>query len=490
VFGLVVQDIAATITKLILRPIFRSLSAGLLSVGSRVIIWYLCRQPGEAVTQCGAEGSRGFTKKNGDHMNDVFRYANGRLHCETIPLADIAAAVGTPTYVYSRVALLARAEAVKQAIAVHAPDGLVCYAVKANGSPALLRLLAQAGLGADVTSGGELFLARHAGFPPQRTLFSGVGKSAAEIRDAIAANIRAIHLESAMEMEVVAQAAQTVGRPAAVGVRVNPGIEAATHPHISTGGQAHKFGVSPDQALALLRQAARHPWLRPVGLAVHIGSQITELAPFAAAAQQLVALAQEMEKLGTWLDYLDAGGGLGVAYETAVPDPSEWIKAVAQPIRAAGYQLVVEPGRSLVADCGMLLTRVLYLKRQREKQFVVVDAGMTDLLRPALYDAHHPILPVAESDDAKTQLVDVVGPICETGDYLARERPLPPLQSGDLLAITQAGAYGFAMSSNYNGRLRPAEVLVNGEQFRIIRRRQEYADLLPDVAPAHFGRDG
>jgi diaminopimelate decarboxylase len=323
-------------------------------------------------------------------MNDVFNYANGRLHCETIPLAEIAAAVGTPTYVYSQAALLARAAAMKQATAVHAPGGLVCYAVKANGNPALLRLLAQAGLGADVTSGGELFLARHAGFPPERILFSGVGKSAAEIEEAITAGIRAIHLESDMEMAVVAQVAQALGQPAAIGVRVNPGIEAATHPHISTGGQAHKFGVSPEKALALLRQAADHPWLRPVGLAVHIGSQITELAPFAAAARQVVALAHEVEKLGIRLDYLDAGGGLGVGYETAVPDPSDWIKAVAQPIQAAGYQLVVEPGRSLVADCGLLLTRVLYLKRQGEKQFIIVDAGMTDLLRPALYDAHHP----------------------------------------------------------------------------------------------------
>jgi diaminopimelate decarboxylase len=208
-----------------------------------------------------------------------------------------------------------------------------------------------------------------------------------------------------------------------------------------------------------------------------------ELAPFTAAAQQLVALAHEVEKLGIRLDYLDAGGGLGVAYETAVPDPSEWIKTVAQPIQAAGYQLVVEPGRSLVAGCGLLLTRVLYLKRQGEKQFAIVDAGMTDLLRPALYDAHHPILPVIEPDDAKTQLVDVVGPVCETGDYLARERPLPPVQPGDLLAITQAGAYGFAMSSNYNGRLRAAEVLVNGDQYRLIRRRQAYGDLLAGTEP-------
>jgi diaminopimelate decarboxylase len=421
-------------------------------------------------------------------MNKGFGYYNGRLHAESIPLDEIGATVGTPTYVYSQTALLARAAAVKEATAVYAPGALVCYAVKANGNPALLRLLAQTGLGADVTSGGELFLARHAGFSPERILFSGVGKSAAEIEAAIRAGIRAIHLESEMEMAVVAQIAQAVGQPMAVGVRVNPGIDAATHPHISTGGQAHKFGVSPEQALALVRQAAAHPWLRPVGLAVHIGSQITELAPFAAAARQMVALAHEAEKMGIRLAYLDAGGGLGVAYETAVPHLSDWIQAVAQPVQAAGYQLVVEPGRSLVADCGLLLTRVLYHKKQGEKQFIIVDAGMTDLLRPALYDAHHPILPVIEAGDAQRQLVDIVGPVCETGDYLARERPLPLLQPGDLLAIMQAGAYGFAMSSNYNGRLRPAELLVNRDQFHLSRRRQEYGDLLAGTEPTTRNR--
>jgi diaminopimelate decarboxylase len=424
-------------------------------------------------------------------MSEAFSYTNGRLRCESIPLAEIEAAVGTPTYVYSRAALLARVGLVKEAAATstssaqaaQAAAGLVCYAVKANGNPVLLRLLAQAGLGADVTSGGELFLARQAGFAPERILFSGVGKSAVEIQEAITANIRAIHLESEMEMAVVAEVARAVGQPAAVGVRVNPGIEATTHPHISTGGQAHKFGVSPEQALALIRQAAAHPWLRPVGLAVHIGSQIMELAPFAAAAQQLVTLAQQLAQMGIRLNYLDAGGGLGVAYQAVAPDLVAWVQTVARPIQAAGYQLVVEPGRSLVADCGVLLTRVVYLKKQGKKRFVIVDAGMTDLLRPALYDAYHPILPVNAPDGAARQQVDVVGPVCETGDYLARERPLPTLKPGDLLAITQAGAYGFAMSSNYNGRLRPAEVLVNGDQFRLIRRRQEYGDLLAGTEP-------
>jgi diaminopimelate decarboxylase len=417
-------------------------------------------------------------------MNADFSYTNGRLHAESIPLAEIAAAVGTPTYVYSKAALLARAAAVREA---QAPGGLVCYAVKANGNPVLLRLLAAAGLGADVTSGGELFLALHAGFPPERILFSGVGKSATEIREAITADIRAIHLESAMELALVAEVAQAVGQPAAVGVRLNPGIEAMTHPHISTGGQAHKFGVPAQEALALIQQAAAHPWLHPVGLAVHIGSQITDLAPFVMAAQQLVALARQLEGTGIQLAYLDAGGGLGVAYETAAPDLTDWVRQIAQPIQAAGYQPVVEPGRSLMAACGLLLTRVVYLKKQGTKPFVIVDAGMTDLLRPALYDAYHPILPINAFDGQVDQPVDVVGPVCETGDYLGRERLLPPLQPGDLLAITQAGAYGFAMSSNYNGRLRPAEVLVDGEQFYLIRRRQGYEDLLRDVKPLPFG---
>jgi diaminopimelate decarboxylase len=434
----------------------------------------------------------------GNLYSNPYCYKNGRLQAESVPLAEIAAAVGTPTYVYSQAALLAQAAVIRQATADFAPGGLVCYAVKANGNPALLRLLAQAGLGTDVTSGGELFLALHAGFAPERILFSGVGKSAVEIREAIRANIRAIHLESEMEMGVVAEMAQAVGQPAAVGVRVNPGIEAATHPHISTGGQAHKFGLPPSQALALIRQAAAHPWLRPVGLAVHIGSQITELAPFAAAARQLVALARQLEETGIWLDYLDAGGGLGVAYETAAPAAAAWIEAVGQPIQTAGYQLVVEPGRTIVAGCGLLLTCVTYLKQQGERPFVIVDAGMTDLLRPALYDAVHPILPVSEPTDDVRQFVDVVGPVCETGDYLARQRPLPLVRPGDLLAITQAGAYGFAMSSNYNGRLRSAEVLVNGDQFRIIRHRQEYGHLLPGVEaeqgrrnePGPVGRPG
>lgn len=407
-----------------------------------------------------------------------FSYDTQQLCCEGSPLTAIVAAVGTPVYVYSQAELQRRANAYRDTAAALTPRSLVCYAVKANGNPTLLRLLAAAGLGADVTSGGELFLALHAGFPPDKVIFSGVGKTRAEIEMALTAGIRALQVESAMELEVVAQTAVSLGRVAAVGVRVNPDVEAETHPYISTGQRAHKFGVSPEQARRMLAWAASHPWLRPVGLAAHIGSQITELEPFVAAAGKLVELAGELAAMDIDLPYIDVGGGLGIDYaQVEAPEPTAWVTAVARPVTQAGYEVVMEPGRSIVGPAGALVTQVLYTKTQGEKTFVITDAGMTDLIRPALYQAYHPIVPVRQTASSFAP-VDVVGPVCETGDWLARERPLPPLRPGDLLAVLQAGAYGFAMSSNYNGRLRAAEVLVDGEQFRVIRERQGLEALL------------
>jgi len=401
----------------------------------------------------------------------------GELHCENVPLAAIAATVGTPVYVYSRADLLGRARTFLEAARAAAGDGaLVCYAVKANANPALLRLLRETGLGADVTSGGELFLARHAGVEPDRIIYSGVGKRAEEIEEALVAGIRAIHIESEMELAAVAAAAARLGRVAPVGVRVNPNISAATHPYISTGLHSHKFGVPRERAVAILRAAAADPWLRPVSLAAHIGSQITDLDPFAQAARFLVDVADELAGEGIRLEYLDCGGGLGIDYLGAAPGLADWVHVIGPVVRAAGYGLVVEPGRSIVGRAGALLTRVVYTKQQGDKRFVIADAGMTDLIRPTLYQAHHPIVPVAPA--AGEEVVDVVGPICETSDFLARDRALPPLAAGDLLAVLHAGAYGFAMSSNYNGHLRPAEVLVEGDTFRVIRRRQTYADLI------------
>ncbi|MCI0394038.1 MAG: diaminopimelate decarboxylase [Chloroflexi bacterium] len=411
-----------------------------------------------------------------------FHYQGGQLYCEAVPLAEVVAAVGTPVYVYSQAELLRRARAYLDAAAAATPRHLVCFAVKANGNLTLLRWLAQAGLGADVTSGGELFLAQHAGFPPEKILFSGVGKTRAEIETALAAGIHALHVESAMELAVIAKTAAALRCVAPISVRVNPDIAAATHPHISTGQHAHKFGVTAGQAIQMLREANAHPWLRPVGLAAHIGSQITELAPFAQAAQALCDLAGRMAEEGIAVEYLDVGGGLGIDYTNeGAPNPADWVGTVAAPVVQAGYGLVMEPGRSIVGPAGALLTQVIYTKQQAGKRFVVADAGMSDLIRPALYDAFHPIWPLrqAAGDQAAERYpADVVGPICETGDTLARERPLPAVQPGDLLAILQAGAYGFAMSSNYNGRPKPAEVLVTGSEYQLIRQRQSYEHLL------------
>lgn len=350
-------------------------------------------------------------------------------------------------------------------------DALVCYAVKANGNPTIIRELAALGLGADVTSGGELFLARHAGIDPGKIIYSGVGKRREEIAAALDAGICALHVESEMELGVVAEEAERAGRVASVGVRVNPNISAETHPYISTGLHGHKFGVPRERAAAILRAAADHSWLRPVGVATHIGSQIVDLDPFAQSVAFLLDFAEELKAAGIPLDYVDAGGGLGIDYTTAAPAISAWVRTVSGPIQAAGYQLVLEPGRSIVGPTGALLTRVVYTKTQGQKRFVIVDAGMTDLIRPMLYQAHHPIVAVTERS-GEPVAVDVVGPICETSDTLARDRVLPPLEAGDLIAVLHAGAYGFAMSSNYNGHLRPAEVLVDGSTFSIIRRRQ------------------
>jgi diaminopimelate decarboxylase len=406
-----------------------------------------------------------------------FHYQDNTLYCEEVPLAEIASAVQTPVYVYSQAELLRRANAYRTAAPA---NSLVCYAVKANGNPELLRLLAAAGLGADVTSGGELFLARHAGFPPDRILFSGVGKSRPEIEAAVTIGIRALHVESEMELAVIADVAAQLGRVVSIAVRVNPNVQADTHPHISTGQYIHKFGVTMDQASNLLRFAADHPWLQPVGLAAHIGSQITDLEPFVEEARFLVTAANDLAEVGIRLQYIDVGGGLGIRYANAdVPEPADWVAAVASPIVEAGYQLVVEPGRSIVGPAGALLTGVIYTKKQGDKTFLISDAGMTELIRPALYSAHHPIQPVQQpAGNSPLNPVDIVGPVCETGDHLARERPFPPTRPGDLLAVLQAGAYGFAMSSNYNGRVKAAEVLVDGSHFYVIRKRQSYAHLL------------
>ena len=409
-----------------------------------------------------------------------FNYQEGVLSCEDVPLTDIAAKAGTPAYVYSKKELLDRARAYRTAAG---EDALVCYAVKANSSPALLRLLRGEGLGADVTSGGELFLALHAGIPPQKIIYSGVGKRPDEIDMAISAGIGALHIESEQELDLIGRMAADLGRVARISIRVNPNISADTHPYDSTGRLEHKFGLPRETAVSLYKRAAADPWLEPVGVAAHIGSQISDIRPYRALAEYLVDLAGELGSAGVNLSYVDVGGGLAIDYnESGVPPVARWVSAVAGPVERAGYRLVVEPGRSIVGPAGALVCAVLYTKEQGGKRFVIVDAGMNDLVRPAMYNAYHAVRPLCEANGSRPEITaDIVGPICETGDFLARDRLISEVRPGELLALMNAGAYGFAMSSNYNGRLRPPEVLVDGADFHLIRRRQAYEHLLDGV---------
>jgi diaminopimelate decarboxylase len=409
-----------------------------------------------------------------------FTYRDGILTCEGVPLPEIAETAGTPVYVYSKTGLLDRARAY---LAAAGTNALVCYAVKANGSPALLRLLGAEGAGADVTSGGELFLALHAGIAPQKIIYSGVGKRPDEIEMAIRAGIGALHIESAQELEIVSHTAKRLQSRARISIRVNPDISADTHPYDSTGRLEHKFGLPRETAVSLTKSAAADPWLEPLGLAAHIGSQISDIRPYRALAEYLVDLAGELTAAGAGVTYIDVGGGLAIDYnESGVPPVEEWISAVAAPVRRAGYRLVVEPGRSIAGPAGVLVCTVLYTKEQGDKSFVIVDAGMNDLVRPAMYGAHHAVRPLCRPEGSRPEIkADIVGPVCETGDFLARDRQMAEPVPGDRLAVLNAGAYGFAMSSNYNGRLRLPEVLVDGDSYQLIRRRQEYEHLLDGV---------
>jgi diaminopimelate decarboxylase len=411
-------------------------------------------------------------------------YLSGELHCESVALSAIANEYGTPTYVYSKAELKRNAERFLNAARSLGGDCLICYAVKANGNPKLLRILSGLGLGADIVSGGELFLALKSGFDAQRIVFSGVGKTEREIREAISAGVLALHVESQGELALISRMAESLNQIASIAVRVNPNIKVETHAHVATGQKSHKFGVAPELSLDMIRTARQDPWLRPVGLSAHLGSQIKSVEPFEVVVQKLGRLADELSADGLQLDYLDIGGGLAIDYgQGAGPSVLDWLKTSSPNVLRRGYRLLVEPGRSIVGSAGFLLTRVLYTKDQAGQRIVITDAGMTDLIRPALYGAEHPIVPVFQSAGAEVTPVDIAGPVCESSDMLARGRSLPNLQPGDLLAILQAGAYGFAMSSNYNGRPRPAEVLAESARSCLIRRRESYASLLGDLGP-------
>ncbi|MBI2879609.1 MAG: diaminopimelate decarboxylase [Candidatus Rokubacteria bacterium] len=407
---------------------------------------------------------------------EEFAYRDGQLCCEETPLEAVAESWGTPTYVYSRRAILGTYEGYERALA--GLPHLVCYAVKANGNLALLSLLAGAGAGADVVSGGELFRALRAGFDPQRIVFAGVGKTREEIREALKADVLCLNVESAAELAVVDEVARAEGVRARVAIRVNPDIDPQTHPYIATGLRTSKFGIAHDEALDIYRAAARLGGIEVVGVHMHIGSQLLKVSPIADALERVAELVQALRGEGFALRYVDIGGGLGIRYkDEAPPSHEEYVRALRRTLEALGVTVILEPGRSIVGNAGALLTRVLYRKRTGGRQFVVVDAAMNDLIRPSLYNAYHEILPVRKAAGPR-EAVDVVGPVCESGDFLAKERELPVLPEGALLALMSAGAYGFAMASNYNARPRPAEVLVAGERSALVRRRESYEDLL------------
>ena len=417
----------------------------------------------------------------------MFEYQADQLGCERVPLARIAAEVGTPTYVYSLAALRTGYQAYDRALA--AVPHLVCYAIKANDTLAVIRAFAREGSGFDIVSGGELVRALRAGADPRRIVFAGVGKQPDEMAAALRAGILMFNVESAAELEALATVAKQVGRRAPVAVRVNPDVDPKTHPYISTGMKKSKFGVAIDAALALYERAKELPALEVIGVDCHIGSQLTSLGPFVDALARVRALLGRLREQGHTIRYFDIGGGLGITYgDEHPPTHAEYGAAIVDATRDLDVTVLVEPGRSLVGNAGVLLTRVIYLKAGAAKRFVIVDAAMNDLLRPSLYQAFHAIWPVARPAGDTTIAVDVVGPICESGDFLAQDRALPPLAAGDLLAVMSAGAYGFVMASNYNARPKPAIVLVDGERYDVVRTRETIDDLLRgETLPASLG---
>ena len=409
------------------------------------------------------------------------------LHCEKVSLEALARHYGTPLYVYSADQIVERLGMFQQAF--YGREHLVCYSVKVNSALAILKLLADRGAGFDIVSGGELErVLAAAPAAACRIVFSGVGKTEAEIDLALRAGILEINVESEAELELLAARAAKLKKKARFALRVNPDVFADTHPYISTGLREHKFGIDIRQALRIYKSVAGNRWLEAHGVSVHIGSQIRSTEPFGAAMERLNKLAGQLRREGIVLKAIDAGGGLGIDYHGGSFDAAAKVREYAEAIQngLSGFegQLLLEPGRFLAAQAGALVARVLYVKRNGRKTFVITDAAMNDLIRPALYQAHHEIVPVRPRA-GKSRTVDVVGPVCESGDFFARDRKLGPVKPGDLVALLDAGAYGMAQSSNYNTRLRPAEVLVEGGKARLIRRRETIADLLaPELAPA------
>ena len=406
-----------------------------------------------------------------------FDYRQGSLFCEDVDLATVAAEVGTPCYVYSGSLLREAYEQLQKALEP-LPGGLICYALKANASLALCKILVSLGCGADVVSGGELYRALKIGFPAERIVFAGVGKTEQEIRFAINANIRLLNIESVPELELVDRTAQKLGTKARIALRVNPGVKTDTHPYVATGSKGSKFGLDLAEILPAYQHAVSLSGIQVTGLHFHLGSQITSTEPYVEALAKVVPLVQKLRGQGIPIDELDVGGGLGISYdgeETLTPE--QWLAAMRDGIRRSGCKVIIEPGRVLVGSAGTLVTKVLYLKNAGAKNFLVVDTGMNDLLRPSLYRAYHQIWPLRRRK-APSILADVVGPICESADFLAQGLEIARPRLGEMLAVMNTGAYAISMSSNYNGRPRPAEVLVSGDRYAVIKRRETFEDMM------------
>jgi diaminopimelate decarboxylase len=409
---------------------------------------------------------------------NLFNYREGELFCEDMPISRIAETAGTPFYLYSKNTLLRHYSRFESSLA--GIDHLICFAFKANASLAILKVLADAGSGADVVSGGELFRALRVGIPPHKIVFNGNAKTEQELRAALDCGVLMFNIDSESELNLLSRLAREMGRTARVALRVNPDIDPRTHPYISTGLKENKFGVAIEHAIEFYKQAADMPNIEVVGIHKHIGSQIVELSPFVESLERVIGLVAELNNLGLGLRFVDMGGGIGITYDNEEP-PSfeEYVSAVRPLIKDSGCTLIVEPGRVIVGNAGILVTRVLHVKTTGSKKFVVVDAAMNDLIRPSIYGAFHRIIPVKYRDDtARTMVADVVGGICESADFFARGRELPELEPGELIAIMSAGAYGSTMSSNYNSRPLIAEVMVDGTQLKVIRRRQTFEEMV------------
>jgi diaminopimelate decarboxylase len=407
-----------------------------------------------------------------------FQYRKGELHCEGVALQRLADEFGTPLYVYSQGHVVGQYESLDRALA--GIDHLLCCSVKANGNLALLRALAKTGAGFDLVSGGELYRVLRAGGDPCRCVFAGVGKTRDEIEYALKLGIYAFNVESEPELRTIAEVARRVGRRAPIAIRVNPGVDPHTHHYISTGKHKSKFGISIKKAWDVYREAAQLRGIEIRGVQIHIGSQITKTTPFVLAVRKTLPLVERVRALAaSTLRFLDIGGGLGIRYHRERPPTArEFAAAIAPHVRGLGLKILLEPGRSLFGNGGVLLTRVLYVKQTPVKRFVIADAAMNDLIRPALYESYHEIIPVAAKAARRKITADVVGPVCESGDFFAQNRRLAAIGEGDLLAVMSAGAYGMAMASNYNARPRPAEVIVKGNRYELVRRRESVKDLI------------